>query len=114
MRICFGEAYCKTLLLHEYSRASFFQNELYGCVDSHHANSSLVYVGTGHRSGGANRPGFVRKYVKVTVLLNPPPAPPSQSTQLLPSEIEPPNLHPRRVTVHLAAVNWLDVHPCKD
>ena len=111
MRICFGESYSKTLLLHDYSRASFFQNELYGCVDSHHANSSLVYVGTGHRSGGANRPGFVRKYVKVTVLLNPPPAPPSQSTQLLPSEIESSNIHPRRVTVHLAAVNWLDVHP---
>ena len=24
MRICFGESYSKTLLLHEYSRASFF------------------------------------------------------------------------------------------
>ena len=114
MRICFGESYGKTLLLHEYSRASFFQNELYGCVDSHHANSSLVYVGTGHRSGGTNRPGFVRKYVKVTVLLNPPPTTP-QSTQFLSSETESPNLHPHhRVTVYLAAVNWLDVHPCKD
>ena len=83
------------------------------CVDSHHASSSLVYVGMGHRSGEANRPGFVRNYVKVTVLLNLSPATPSQSTQL-PSEMESPNLPPRRVTVHLAAVNWLDVHPCKD
>ena len=83
-------------------------------VYTHHANSSLVYVGTGHLSGGTNGPGFVRKYVKVTVLLNPPPAPPSQSTQLLPFETESPNLYPRRVAVHLSAVNWLDAHPCKD
>ena len=117
MRICFGESYMKTLLLHEYSCAVFFQNELYGSVDSHHANSSLVYVGTGHRSSGGttcSRPGFVRKYVKVVVLLN---VPSTQPTQLLPAETGPvsPNCHnPNCVAVYLAAVNWLDVHPYKD
>ena len=58
-------------------------------LDYHHANSSLVYIGTEHRSSGrttCSRPGFVRKYVKVVVLLN---VPSTQPTQLLPTETGP-------------------------
>ena len=98
----------KTQLLHD---ATFRMSS----IDSHHANSSLVYVGTGHHSsGGTNRPGFVRKYVKVVVTLNSPPIPRSPNTQLLPTEAESSNLHPNRITVYLATINWLDVHPYKD
>lgn len=95
MNTCFGESYGKTLMLHEYSSAIFFCNELNGSLCSLHANSSLVYISRGYR-----RPGFVTNYLRCTVLLD--------------SETAPPSSNNRAVTAFLAAINWLDEHPCKD
>ena len=53
----------------------------------------MVYVGREH-----HRPGFVTKYLRVTVLLN---------LNTVPSSN-------RAVTVFVAAINWLDDHPFKD
>ena len=92
MKACFGGSYVKTLMLHKYSTCILFSSELYGTLESLHANSSLVYVG-----GRYQRPGFVTKYLRLTVLLN--------------SNSEP--SRNRSVTVFVAAINWLDEHPCK-
>lgn len=40
--------------------------------------------------------------------------PATPSTLSTPTETESPNLHPNCVTVYLAAINWLDVHPYID
>ena len=93
MKACFGDSYGKTLMLHEYSSATFFSSELYGSLGSLHANSSLVYVGRQY-----HRPGFVAKYLRVTVLLKSNTAPSSNKT----------------VAVFIAAINWLDEHPYRD
>lgn len=93
MKACFGGSFGKTLILHKYSSSILFGTELYGSLNSLHANSSLVYVG-----GRYHRPGFVTKYLRLTVLLS--------------SNSEPSKS--KTVTIFVAAVNWLDEHPYKD
>ena len=93
MQACFRDSYGKTLMLHEYSSATLFSSELYGSLGSLHASSSLVYVGRQY-----HRPGFVARYLRVTVLLNSNAAPSGNRT----------------VAVSFAAINWLDEHPYKD
>ena len=98
LRTYLEESYVKTLLLHEYSHAAIFNNELYGSLDSRHANSSLVCIRV--RRGTleeTTRPGFVIKYLKVNIVLNNP----SQTTELS-SGTSP---------IYLAAVHFLDEHP---
>jgi len=87
MKAYFGDSYGKTLL--EYSSATFFGSKLYGSLRSLHANSSLVHV-----SRQYHRPGFVAKYLRVTVLLKSNAATSSNKT----------------VTVFIATINWLDEH----
>ena len=79
LRTYLEESYVKTLLLHEYSHAATFNNELYGSLESRHSNSSLVYIRV--RRGTieeTTRPGFVIKYLKANIVLNNP----SQTTEL--------------------------------
>ena len=92
MKACFGDSYSKTLMLHECSTATLFNGELHGSLGSLHTNSSLVYVGKQY-----HRPGFVTKYLKITVMLH------SNTT---------PSTN-RAVAVYVAAINWLDKHPYK-
>ena len=110
MQLCFGDVYYKTLLLHEYSSATIFLNELYGSFGSHSANSSMVYVRTQVNSAEITRPGIVRSYLKTTVLLNDNMTGSSLSTADSVDTSHSCNC----VIVYLAVINWLDAHPSKD
>ena len=98
MRLCFGEFYSKTLLLHKYSCAAFFLNELYGSSGSHSANSSMVHVRTRHHGAKTTQPGIMRRYLKVSVLLRYIPVTFPSSNALPPNTSD-------HVTVYLAVIN---------
>ena len=87
-----GTSYVRTLLIHKYSRALQFNGELYGSLKSIHSNFAMVHVKS---DSGCIIPAFVRKFVKVKVILK------------LCNETE------ENVDIYLSAVNWLEEHPEK-
>ena len=98
MRIHFEESFVRTLLIYDYSRAAMFNDEVYGSINSQHANSSLVCVRIRHNANGqTTRPGFVVKYMKVNVIVK-------SSFQDRETSI----------LVNVAAIHYLDEHPNKE
>ena len=98
MRIHFEESFVKTLLIYDYSRAAMFNDEVYGSINSQHANSSLVCVRIRHNANGqSTRPGFVVKYMKVNVIVK-------SSFQDRETSI----------LVNVAAIHYLDERPNKE
>ena len=96
----FGDAYVKIMLIHKYSRAAYFWGDLYGSVNSIHSNSAMVLA---KRSSGLSVPCFIKKFVKVTIVL-------LETTEMLDT------CNPQESTfdIYLAAINWLEEHPNKD
>ena len=94
LRSYFGDSLVQILVIHAYSKAVVFRGTLYGSIQCSHANSSLVYV-LKDSDPNISHPAFVQKYLSVQVLLN------NNSSQ-------------QRVTVFLAAINWLIEHDMKN
>lgn len=89
LKVCFSDAYERTMLIHKYSRAMYFGGDLYGSVNSIYSNSAMVHAKS---NSGPIVPGFVVKFVKVMVNLK----------------------HEETVDIYLAAINWLGEHPEKN
>lgn len=94
LKVCFGNSYVRTLLLHKYSRAVRFSGELYGSLNSIHSSSALVCAKS-NTATSIIRPGFVRKYVMVDVILQ-------VSNNIQKQQI-----------VFLASIDWLSEHEQK-
>lgn len=92
LKQCFGDVYMRTLLIHKYSCAMYFGGSLYGSVKTVHSSSAMVLAK--QPSNEHIVPAFVRKFVKVMVVLKP--ADTEKSTT---------------VDIFLAAINWLGEHP---
>lgn len=95
LRHCFGDIYVRTMLLHKYSRAAYFWGDLYGSVNSIHSNSSMVHAKCTLRND--NGPCFIKKFVKVVIVLKP--TGDSQESTF---------------DLYLVAINWLEEHPQKN
>lgn len=89
---CFGDAYVRTMLVHKFCRAAYFGGDLFGSLKSIHSNSALVYA---KNNEGRCMPGFISKFLRVTVELKPL------------GEIE------FKADIYLVAINWLEEHPEK-
>lgn len=91
LKHCFGDAYVRTMLIHKYCRAIYFGGELYGSVKSIHSNSAMVLA---KHISGHTMPGFIKKFLKVTVVLTT-------------------GTGDKSCDLYLAAINWLEEHPEK-
>ena len=91
MKFYFGESYVKTLMLHRHSSAIRFRGELYGSINSLHSSSGLVCAKQNTDTGIA-RPGFLRKFYTVSVVLKT-----DGNTE-------------RQENIFLASIDWLIEH----
>ena len=92
LKLCFGTAYKRTLLLYRQSRAIRYNGELHGSLNTVHSNSSLVQV----KCGDDIKPAFVLKYIKLTTIIT------------LPGCVD-----DKCINIYMAAISWLKDHPNK-
>ena len=90
LKVCFGTAYKRILIVYKYSSAIQYNGELYRSLNSVHSNSSLMLV----KHGDNFNPAFVLKYIKIAAIIALPGCSDDQN-----------------INIYMSAVSWLKDHP---